>query len=124
MLGNSDVLATLGVKDLKRAAAFYEQKVGLKKLESGEEMVLLYGSGSARILVYLSQFAGTNEASGATWIVDDVDAEVRQLKEKGVKFERYDMPQTKHEGDVHVSGKRRSAWFKDPDGNILAIAGK
>ena len=124
MLGNADAYATIGVKDLKDAAAFYEGKVGLKKQPSSEEMVLLYGSGASKILVYQSQFAGTNQATAVTWVVDDVDAEVRALKEKGVKFERYNFPDTKLEGDVHVSGKRRNAWFKDPDGNILAIVGK
>jgi len=124
MLGASDVYATIAVKDLKNAAAFYEGKVGLKKEPSTEQMVLVYGSGSSKVLVYQSQFAGTNEATAVTWIVDDVDAEVRELKGKGVKFERYNFPDVKLEGDVHVSGNRRSAWFKDPDGNILAIASK
>lgn len=124
MLGNADAYATVAVKDLKNAAAFYEGNLGLKKQPSSEEMVLIYGSGASKILVYQSQFAGTNQATAVTWIVDDVDAEVRELKEKGVKFERYTFPDTKLEGDVHVSGKRRSAWFKDPDGNILAIASK
>lgn len=124
MLGNADAYATIGVKDLKNAAAFYEGKVGLKKQPSSEEMVLLYSSGASKILVYQSQFAGTNQATAVTWVVDDVDAEVRALKEKGVKFERYNFPDVKLEGDVHVSGSRRNAWFKDPDGNVLAIVSK
>jgi hypothetical protein len=57
-------------------------------------------------------------------VVDDVDATVRDLKDKGVSFEHYNFPGMKLEGDVHVMGGRRTAWFKDPDGNILAIAGK
>jgi len=124
MLGKSDAFATVAVKDLKKAAAFYEGKVGLEKQPSPEQMVLLYGSGASKILVYESQFAGTNQATTVTWAVDDVDAEVRELKGKGVTFERYNFPDTKLEGDVHVSGKRRNAWFKDPDGNILAIVSK
>ena len=74
--------------------------------------------------MYPSQFAGSNKATAVTWVVDDVDKTVGALKNKGVVFERYDFPNTTHDGDVHVSGKRRSAWFKDPDGNILAVAGK
>lgn len=124
MLGNSDVFATVAVKDLNKAAAFYEGKVGLEKQPSSEQMVLLYRSGTSKILVYESQFAGTNQATTVTWLVDDVDAEVRELKGKGVTFERYNFPDTKLEGDVHVSGNRRNAWFKDPDGNILAIVSK
>lgn len=124
MLGQTDALATVAVKGLAAAAAFYEGKVGLKKSDSDETMVLVYQSGNSKMLVYESQFAGTNKATAVTWVVDDVDAEVRALKSKGVVFERYDFPDVIHEGDVHVFGKRRSAWFKDPDGNILAIASK
>ena len=71
-----------------------------------------------------TQYAGTNQATAVTWAVDDVDGIVRDLKEKGVTFERYDMPHTTHEGDVHVFGKLRNAWAKDPDGNILSIVNK
>ena len=124
MLAAADAFVTLAVKNLSTAVEFYGGKVGLKKLDSEEKEVLLYQSGSSRILVYQSQFAGTNQATGATWAVDDVDAEVRDLKNKGVSFEHYDFPGVKREGDVHVFGKRRNAWFKDPDGNILAITSK
>ena len=124
MLSDSDALATVAVKDTKTAAQFYESKLGLKKLDSPEPTILLYEGGSTKLLVYPSQFAGTNQATSVTWIVGDVDREVQALKEKGVTFERYDMPNVTHEGDVHVSGKRRTAWFKDPDGNIHALAGR
>jgi hypothetical protein len=50
-----------------------------------------------------------------------VEGVVRALKAKGVTFEHYDMPDTKREGDIHVSGDMKAAWFKDPDGNILNI---
>ena len=124
MLGTADALATLAVKDTAAAAKFYEEKVGLKKLESDMDGVLVYQSGNSRLLVYQSQFAGTNQATAATWVVDDVDGEVRALKSKGVAFERYDFPDVTRDGDVHVFGKTRAAWFKDPDGNILSIASK
>jgi len=124
MLGSSDAMATIAVKDLTTAGEFYESKVGLKKLESEEGQVLVYQSGNSKVLVYVSQFAATNKATAATWVVDDVDDEVRALKGKGVAFEHYDMPDVRHEGDVHVFGEHRNAWFKDPDGNILSIASK
>ena len=68
-----------------------------------------------------SRYAGTNEATAATWEVPNVDEMVNELKAKGVTFEHYDLPDTKREGDVHVAGGTRVAWFKDPDGNILSI---
>jgi len=125
MLGAADAIATIAVRNLSAAAEFYEGKVGLKKLASEETMgVHMYQSGKSTLLVYESQFAGTNKATAATWAVDDVDGEVRELKKKGVTFERYDFPDVTHEGDVHVFGKQRNAWFKDPDGNILAVVSK
>jgi catechol 2,3-dioxygenase-like lactoylglutathione lyase family enzyme len=121
MLGMTDAVATVAVKNLPAAAEFYEGKLGLKKVDSEEKMVLVYQSGNSRMLVYESQFAGTNKATAVTWVVDDVDGTVRALKNKGIAFERYDFPNVAHEGDVHVFGKRRNAWFRDPDGNILAV---
>ena len=123
MLGSEDAIATVAVKNLETAAQFYEGKLGLRKL--GEEMqVLVYQSGKSSIMVYESQFAGTNQATAVTWQVDDVNAAVRALKEKGIAFERYDFPDVRHEGDVHVFGTIRNAWFKDPDGNILSVVNK
>ena len=84
--------------------------------------MVTYGAGGGKLLVYQSQFAGTNKATVATWFAGkDVDQLVKELKAKGVSFEHYDMPETKREGDIHVSGPMRAAWFKDPDGNIHAI---
>ena len=76
------------------------------------------------ILLHESAHAGTNEATAATWAVDDVDGTVRDLKQKGVAFEHYDLPDTRLQGDVHVSGSMKAAWFKDPDGNILALVSR
>ena len=83
---------------------------------------MTYRAGDSKLLVYRSQFAGTNKATAATWTIDgDLDAEVRALKGKGITFEHYEFPDVRHEGDVHVMGDMRAAWFEDPDGNILAL---
>jgi catechol 2,3-dioxygenase-like lactoylglutathione lyase family enzyme len=124
MLGTTDAIPTIPVKNLDVARKFYEDTLGLERGPTAEPSVLTFKSGNSHILVYVSQYAGTNQATAVTWAVDDVDGTVRDLKEKGVTFERYDMPNTKHEGDVHVFGKLRNAWAKDPDGNILSIVNK
>ena len=121
MLGNSDAVATIAVKDLARAKPFYEVTLGLTPTETDEPGVAGYRSGSSNVLVYESAYAGTNRATAATWIVRDVDGTVRALKTKGVAFEHYDLPDATSEGDVLVAGKIRAAWFKDPDGNVLAL---
>jgi catechol 2,3-dioxygenase-like lactoylglutathione lyase family enzyme len=122
MLGGKDAAATLAVSDLQRARGFYENTLGLEPLVEVPESVL-YRSGNAVVLVYPSEFAGTNEATAATWAVgDDFETIVQELKTKGVTFEHYDdLPGTTREGDVHVVGDLRGVWFKDPDGNILSL---
>lgn len=121
MLKDADAIATLAVKDIATAKRFYGETLGLEVESSGQDQVLTFKSGRSKLLVYQSQFAGTNQATGCNWAVDDVDGEVAALKSKGVTFERYEIPGVKHEGDVHVFGDFRTAWFKDPDGNILSL---
>jgi len=121
MLADKDAVATVAVKDLKAAKKFYGDTLGLKLTPVPEPEVLNYKSGNSTVLVYKSQFAGSNKATSVTWIVDDVDGTVKDLKAKGVAFEHYDFPGMTRKGDVHIAGKSKAAWFKDPDGNILAV---
>jgi catechol 2,3-dioxygenase-like lactoylglutathione lyase family enzyme len=123
MLEKMDVAANIAVKDMDRARKFYEDTLGLKPIDKEGDQVIVFRSGHANILVYKSQYAGSNKATAATWTVgDEVEGIVRSLKAKGVAFEHYDMPGTTLEGDVHVSGSMKVAWFKDPDGNVLCVA--
>ena len=122
MLEAKNAMATIAVRNLQAAKQFYEGKVGLELADAQEPGTAAYRSGESTVLVYESEFAGTNKATAATWVVgEDVDRIVRDLKAKGVAFEHYDFPEMKREGDVHVAGHMRAAWFKDPDGNILAL---
>jgi len=122
MLGSKNAVANIAVKNLEKARKFYEGTLGLKQVDAeGEELIVLKSGGST-INVYRSKYAGTNQATAVTWAVgDELDAVVRALKAKGVSFEHYDMPGMKLQGDVHVAGDMKVAWFKDPDGNILNI---
>ena len=124
MLRDTDAVATLAVKDLNAAAKFYEGTLGLSRADTEDHEAIVFESGDTTINVYQSRFAGTNKATALTWTVDDVDDIVRTLKGKGVKFEHYDLPDTTREGDVHVSGDVKVAWFKDPDGNILSVVNR
>ena len=122
MLKDRDIVATIAVKDLAVARRFYEETLGLEPVATEGDEVVAYRSGAAQVLVYRSEFAGTNRATAATWLVgDEIDDIARTLKGKGVPFEHYTFPDSRLEGDVHVMGELRNAWFKDPDGNILSI---
>jgi catechol 2,3-dioxygenase-like lactoylglutathione lyase family enzyme len=122
MLGDNDAAATLAVKDMEKARDFYENTLGLAPLQEVPG-AMMYKSGNSVVLVYPSEYAGTNQATAASWAVGaDFDAIVEDLKAKGVAFEHYDdLPETTREGDVHIAGEFKAAWLKDPDGNILNL---
>lgn len=122
MLDQVDVQPMLPVKDLGAARKFYEDVLGFEKVNFQPDVVVTYRSGSGKLSVYRSEFAGTNKGTAAVWEVDDVDGTVRELSAKGVTFEHYDnLPHVTRVGDVYVAGPVRVAWFKDPSGNILSI---
>jgi catechol 2,3-dioxygenase-like lactoylglutathione lyase family enzyme len=121
MLGDKSVCPTIAVKDIDEAKQFYGEVLGLELVDENPGGVM-YRSGSSRMFVYPSEYAGSNQATYAEWSVTDIEAVVEALKAKGVNFEHYeDMPETTLEGDLHVMGELKMAWFKDPTGNILAI---
>jgi len=122
MLGSKDAVANIAVNNLQTARKFYEGTLGLKAVDAEGEELIVFKSGNSILYVYRSQYAGTNRATAVTWAVgNELEGIVRALKAKGVTFEHYDMPGMKHEGDIHVGGDMKIAWFKDPDGNILCL---
>lgn len=122
MLGDSEAIAMIAVKDINAASKFYEGTLGLSRLSSEADEVITYRSGSSKLNIYRSQFAATNKATCVLWNVGtNIEAIVADLKSKGVSFEHYDMPDMKVEGDIYRHADMKVAWFKDPDGNILSI---
>jgi catechol 2,3-dioxygenase-like lactoylglutathione lyase family enzyme len=122
MLADKAAMATIAVKNLDAARKFYGEVLGLKPSNDMGKEAVLYQSGPSTIVVYPSEFSGTNKATSATWGVgEDLDAIVQHLKKHGVPFEHYDVAGLTRQGDIHVMGEFRAAWFKDPDGNILHI---
>ena len=121
MLGKADATPMIAVKDVHRAKQFYGDKLGLKPVhEVGGEFFMLK-SGGTTLNVYRSEFAGTNKATALTFDVKDINAEVRELKDKGITFEHYDVEGLTAEGDIYLGENMKTAWFKDPDGNILSL---
>jgi len=120
MLTDNDAVATVAVKNLEAAKTFYQNTLGLTKVMENEE-VLAFRTGKSTLFVYRSQYAGTNKATAVTFVADEVEELVRTLRSKGVSFEHYDLPGMTRQGDIHVAGPMKTAWFKDPDGNIFSV---
>jgi predicted enzyme related to lactoylglutathione lyase len=121
MLQTAPIRAYIPASDVARARKFYEEKIGLApKLEYAGGVI--YECGGTEVFLYPTPNAGTSKASQAFWQVADVEAEVADLKSRGVKFEEYDMPGITMKNSIATGGGARTAWFKDTEGNILAIS--
>jgi len=121
MLQKSPMYAYIPAKDVARARQFYEQKLGFKpKQETAGGVVYECGEGTACFL-YPTPNAGTSKASQAFWQVADIEREVAELKARGVKFEEYDAPGMKTKNSIATAGGAKSAWFRDSEGNIMAV---
>jgi predicted enzyme related to lactoylglutathione lyase len=130
MLTNAPIYAVLPCVDVSRARNFYEQVLGLKPAEMpgvdeadmGGGALYECGAGT-RLLVYQRPEPTKAEHTAAGWMVPDLEAVVDQLIDKGVKMEVYDMPGVEFdERGIATDGSMKSAWFKDPEGNILALS--
>jgi predicted enzyme related to lactoylglutathione lyase len=121
MLQKSPMYAYIPAKDVTRARRFYEDKLGFRpRQEMAGGVVYEFGEGTACFL-YATPNAGTSRASQAFWQVDDIESEVNELRKRGVQFEQYDMPDMKAKNGIYSGGGGRAAWFKDTEGNILAV---
>ncbi len=121
MLTDYPLMAQIPAQDLERAARFYADRLGLKPVDEIEGTAVIYQTGGTMFALYATQFAGTAEHTLAAWQVDDLEAEMAALRKQGVTFEDYDMPGLKTENGVATMGESRAAWFKDSEGNTLAL---
>ncbi|MDZ5455749.1 VOC family protein [Azohydromonas lata] len=121
MLQHNPIYVYFPASDMGRARQFYEGKLGLvPQQEINGGVVYAFGGGTAAFL-YPTQNAGTSKASQAFWAVAAVDQEIEELKRRGVVFEDYDMPGEKNPSGAISAGGAKAAWFKDSEGNILAL---
>lgn len=121
MLQQRPIYVYFPARDVARARRFYEGTLGLQpQQEINGGVVYAFGGGTAAFL-YETPNAGTSQASQAFWDVEDVDAEIETLKARGVQFEDYDMPGEKSPSGAVTAGGAKAAWFKDSEGNILAL---
>jgi catechol 2,3-dioxygenase-like lactoylglutathione lyase family enzyme len=122
-LGDYPVSATVPVTDLNRAAKFYGEVLGLREIFSMENEIRTYECGAGtRLEVYRTRGGIAAGHTECGWLVDDIDAVVAQLRDAGVTFDDYDLGEgATTEGGIATVGDDRAAWFKDPDGNVLAV---
>jgi catechol 2,3-dioxygenase-like lactoylglutathione lyase family enzyme len=121
LLGNKPSSAIVAVSDLDRARKFYAETLGLEADNTSQE-TLAFRTGDTQLIVYKSEYAGTNKANAVVWSApEDFDAIVDQLREQGVRFEEYPDMGMEISCGVHRSGDFKAVWFKDPDGNILHV---
>ncbi|MGH3036668.1 MAG: VOC family protein [Gaiellaceae bacterium] len=124
-LAEAGIVAIVPVSDVEAAIRFYEETLGLELQERRDDLPenreAEFRAGQGTLLLYESVGAGKSRHTVAGFRVEDVDATVAALRERGVEFEEYDLPEIKTEGGVAAVGDVRAAWCRDPDGNILAI---
>lgn len=123
MLNDSKVTANIPAGDIRRAQDFYADKLGLTPAQELPGDVLVYRTGSGtEFQVYRTDYAGQAGHTIAQFHVSDIEAEVRDLKAKGVTFETYDMPGVEWDGEIaSMEGMGRAAWFKDSEGNTMCL---
>ena len=122
MLANATLVAILPAVDLNRAKKFYTEKIGLRIVEESPKGLVFKSENSGPDLYIYKREPTKADNTVAGFIVEDVEKEVEELKEKGVVFEEYDTPQTKTVNSIASKDRGKSAWFKDTEGNIIAVA--
>jgi catechol 2,3-dioxygenase-like lactoylglutathione lyase family enzyme len=120
MLQETPMYSYIPAKDLARARAFYEEKLGFEPREITAGGVIYEFARGTACFLYPTPNAGTSQASQAFWQVEDIEAEVAELIARGVKFEKYDAPNVDEKG-ISTAGGAKAAWFKDTEGNIMAL---
>jgi catechol 2,3-dioxygenase-like lactoylglutathione lyase family enzyme len=121
MFDSATTHATIAVKDIEQAKKFYGGTLGLQAMDERSDGIRYRDGGGGWFLVYPSQFAGTAQSTYMSFEVDDVEKVVDELRGRGIVFEEYDFPGLKTVNGIADSQGFKGAWFKDPDGNILAI---
>ena len=121
MLSDARFEAALPCSDLQRAKSFYADKLGLTAADDGPAGTLYEGRDGTRFLLFPSSGSASGSHSQLGFMVADIDAEVRDLKQRGVQFEEYDFPGFDRATGIAESGGSRAAWFKDTEGNLLCL---
>ena len=125
MLGKAEIAAIVPVSDVEKAVEFYGGTLGLelqiRRDDLPENREAEFRAGDGSLVVYESVAAGQSKGTLAAFRVADLEPVVTGLRERGVAFEEYDLPELKTENGIASIGDLRAAWARDPDGNIIAF---
>jgi predicted enzyme related to lactoylglutathione lyase len=113
--------AALPVEDLHRARTFYEEKLGLTPSREVEGALFYDGAGNSGFLLFPTGGRPSGQHTQMAWFVKDIAASVAELQGRGVRFEEYDFPGLKTIDGIADLGYEKSAWFRDSEGNLLAL---
>jgi predicted enzyme related to lactoylglutathione lyase len=121
MLSEAPIGASLPAADLYRANHFYSEVLGLKKLPFNVPGMMMFGAGDSTRFVLYEKNIEPAEHTVAAFVVQDLTAEVNDLKSKGVKFEEFEIPGLKTENSIIDFGFNKTAWFRDSEGNLISM---
>ncbi|HET6656834.1 MAG TPA: VOC family protein [Gaiellaceae bacterium] len=125
MLESAEIAAIVPVSDVDKAMEFYGRTLGLelqvRRDDLPENREAEFRAGDGTLVVYESVAAGQSRGTVAGFRVEDLDSVVNALRERGVAFEEYDLPDLKTENGIATIGDLRASWARDPDGNIIAF---
>lgn len=123
-LGNARIDAVISCTDLNRALTFYTQTLGLRKTDTSrlaEGHAFVEAESGNRLLIYQRSDSPKAENTVLSFEVTNIEQTITELQGKGVQFEEYDFPGLKTVNGIAIMGGSKSAWFKDPDGNIISL---
>jgi catechol 2,3-dioxygenase-like lactoylglutathione lyase family enzyme len=121
MLTRCKATTMLPVTDVPRAREFYEKKLGLTPKETLPNGEVIYETDGSSVAIYPRSTPPKSDHTELSFEVRDLEAEMRELRARGVRFEEYDLPGLRTEDGLCRMGTEKAAWMKDPDGNILCL---
>jgi len=122
MLSELEIIATIPAADIARARGFYKDTLGLDPSEERADGLIYQTPSGSQFLIYETPNAGTAQNTAMSWVTTDIEGDVADLRSRGVVFEEYDFPGLKTEDGIATNDGLRAAWFKDSEGNILAVS--
>lgn len=120
-LKSATAKAALPVEDLARAKTFYREKLGLTPSREEEGALFYDGNGDSGFLLFPTGGRPSGQHTQMAWFVKDIASTVAELRRRGVRFEEYDFPGLKTVDGIADLAYEKSAWFRDSEGNLLAL---